>query len=70
MTIMDPSVQMDDPEAGGVEVDLNGSQDTLDTVSQSSADAQVPEPDDWSESQGEDEVRPKSMDPWSTDTLY
>lgn len=56
MTIaMDSKVQ--DPEAGGVEVDLNSSIDTM----ENSADEQffvsnVPEHDDWSESQGEDAV--------------
>lgn len=53
MTVMDPNTQTVDPEEGGVEVDLNGSNDTMETEMPSSG---VPVHDDWSESQGEDAV--------------
>lgn len=53
---MSPSAQVEDPETGGVEVDLNDSRDTTETEVAMSSEIAVPEHDDWSESQGEDEV--------------
>lgn len=56
---MSPSAETADPEAGGVEVDLNDSRDTM--GNEITEENTVPEPDDWSESQGEDEVRSDSL---------
>ena len=58
MTIaMDSNVAVHDPEAGGVEVDLNSSMDTMEVSgNEQMIVSGVPEHDDWSESQGEDAV--------------
>ena len=51
MISMTPSAKTVDPEAGGVEVDLNGSQDIHDTEFPTTADDPNADPnaDDWSE---------------------
>jgi len=54
-TIMAPSAQVDDPEAGGVEVDLNDSQDTIEAEEYfMSADPEAE--DHWHEGEPEDAV--------------